>query len=71
MDSVQGYISHSGREGEGPGNCPVGVSEYDQSETDRTQRRVSVDVVTKTKTRNSNRDGSPFPPPGVCIHICM
>lgn len=49
------------------------MSGYDQSETDRTRHRVSVDVVTKTKNWRMNivRDGTPFPPPCVCIHICI
>lgn len=73
MDSVQGYVSHSGREGEDPGNIPVGVSGYDQSKTDRTQRRVSDDVMTKSKNWRRGivfGTGHPFLL-RVCVYTCM
>lgn len=73
MDSVQGYVSHSGREGEDPGNFPVDVSGYDQSKTDRTQRRVSDDVMTKSKNwRRGIVFGTGHPrPSSVCVCIYM
>lgn len=69
MDSVQGYVSHSGREGEDPENFPVDVSGYDQSKTDRTQRRVSDDVMTKSKLRNSIRNGTSPSLLRVCVYM--
>lgn len=75
MDSVQGYVSHSGREGEDPENFPVDVSGYDQSKTDRTQRRVSDDVMTKSKNwRRGIVFGTPGTSPSllrVCVYTCM
>lgn len=73
MDSVQGYVSHSGREGEDPGNFPVDVSGYDQSKTDRTQRRVSDDVMTKSKNwRRGIVFGTGHPrPSSVCVCVYL